>query len=114
MSYNFDIIGISPVLQFFNHQQRLETHPNRSQAYLGSYSFTLDALIEATQSIHRRPNWDWDAIVGKMVEFWLSQEDDVRHWKSQFEAVQGGDNLIVARVINYDSLRHELETQFGD
>ncbi|NJL44795.1 MAG: hypothetical protein HC922_01705 [Leptolyngbyaceae cyanobacterium SM2_3_12] len=114
MSYNFDIIGVSPVLQFFNHQQQVETHPNRSQAYLGSYCCTLDAFIEATQLIHRRPNWDWDAIVNKMVEFWLSQEAEVRHWKDQFEAAQGDDNLIVARIINYDSLRYELETRFSD
>ena len=63
MSYSFDIVGISPVLQFFDHQQRVEKTPNRSRAYLGSYCCTLDAFIEATQIVHRKPDWDWDAIV---------------------------------------------------
>jgi hypothetical protein len=112
MSYSFDIIGIAPMLQFFNHQQRVETHPNRSQAYLGSYCCTLDAFISATEAVHRRPDWDWDEIVGKIVEFWLNQEEDVRHWKQQFESAEGHDNLIVARVINYDRLRHEFEGLF--
>ncbi|HIK44724.1 MAG TPA: hypothetical protein IGR64_07510 [Leptolyngbyaceae cyanobacterium M65_K2018_010] len=112
MSYSFDIIGIAPVLQFFNHQQRVEAHPNRSQAYLGSYCCTLDAFIDATEVVHRKPDWDWDAIVNKIVEFWLNQEADVRHWKYQFESTQGEDNLIVARVVNYDRLRHEFEGLF--
>ncbi|MEO1069314.1 MAG: hypothetical protein AAFW95_09365 [Cyanobacteria bacterium J06638_6] len=113
MSYSFDIIGIAPVLQFFNHQQRLETKRDRSQAYLGSYCCTLDAFIAATEAIHRRPDWDWDAIVGTIVNFWLSQEKDVSHWRQQFASV-GDQNLLVARVVNYDCLRHEFETLFDD
>ncbi|WP_017298580.1 hypothetical protein [Nodosilinea nodulosa] len=117
MSYSFDIIGIAPVLQFFNHQQRVETKPDRSQAFLGSYCCTLDAFINATEAVHRRPDWDWDAIVGTMVAFWLRQEKDVLHWKQQLAAAKddqtlGNQALIVARVVNYDSLRHEFETLF--
>ncbi|HZG37933.1 MAG TPA: hypothetical protein VEZ50_04555 [Nodosilinea sp.] len=118
MSYSFDIIGIAPVLQFFTHQQQVEAKRDRSQAYLGSYCCTLDAFIEATEAVHRKPDWDWDAIVSTMVDFWLSQETDVRHWKQEFAAAQdanlGSQNLIVARVVNYDSLRHEFETLFDD
>ncbi|NJL47631.1 MAG: hypothetical protein HC929_09295 [Leptolyngbyaceae cyanobacterium SM2_5_2] len=112
MSYSFDIIGIAPMLQFFNHQQRVETHPNRSQAYLGSRCCTLDAFIRATEAVYRRPDWDWDAIASKIVEFWLHQEEDVRHWKQQFDLASGDDNLIVARVVNYNRLRHEFEGLF--
>ncbi|MGB3201599.1 MAG: hypothetical protein WBA99_11890 [Nodosilinea sp.] len=117
MSYSFDIIGIAPALQFFNHQQQVETKRDRAQAYLGSYCCTLDAFIDAIEAVHRKPDWDWDAIVSTIVTFWLSQEKDVRHWKQQFAAVQGDQtlgtqNLIVARVVNYDSLRHEFETLF--
>jgi hypothetical protein len=114
MSYSFDIIGIAPVLQFFQHQQQVETHRDRSQAYLGSYCCTLDGFIEATEIVHRKPDWDWDAIVSKMVEFWLNQENNVRHWQQQFEAIEGSDNLVVARVVNYNSLRQEFETLFED
>jgi hypothetical protein len=114
MSYSFDIIGIAPVLQFFQHQQRVETTHKRSQAFLGSYCCTLDAFIEATEAVHRKPDWDWDAIVGTIVAFWLSQDTDIRHWKQQLAIAQGDQNLIVARVVNYDSLRHEFETLFDD
>ncbi|MEA5450072.1 hypothetical protein VB780_15935 [Leptolyngbya sp. CCNP1308] len=114
MSYSFDIIGIAPVLQFFNHQQRVEARRDRSQAYLGSYCCTLDAFISATEAVHRKPDWDWDAIVSTIVAFWLSQENDVRHWKQQFAVAQGDQNLIVARIVNYDSLRHEFETLFDN
>lgn len=37
MSYSFDIIGIAPILQFFNQQQQLATQAQLSQTYLGSY-----------------------------------------------------------------------------
>ncbi|NMF82824.1 hypothetical protein [Nodosilinea sp. P-1105] len=114
MSYSFDIIGIAPVLQFFSHQQRVETSRDRSQAYLGSYCCTLDGFIEATEIVHHKPDWDWDAIVNKMVEFWLNQEDNVRHWKQQFASTEGSDHLVVARVVNYTSLRHEFEALFDD
>ncbi|MGF1516540.1 MAG: hypothetical protein ACFCVB_01870 [Nodosilinea sp.] len=112
MSYSFDIIGIAPVLQFFNHQQRLEAKLDRSQAFLGSYCCTLDAFIAATEAIHHRPDWDWDAIAATIIAFWLNQESDIRHWKQQFADAEGSQNLIVARVVNYNSLRHEFETLF--
>ncbi len=112
MSYNFDIIGISPVLQFFDQQQREEKTPNRSKAYLGSYCCTLDAFIEATQEVHRKPDWDWDAIVNSMVAFWLSRENDIRHWQQELENATGGNNLVVGRVVNYNSLRNEFESLF--
>lgn len=108
------MLCIAPVLQFFQHQQRVETTRKRSQAFLGSYCCTLDAFIEATEAVHRKPDWDWDAIVGTIVAFWLSQDTDIRHWKQQLAIAQGDQNLIVARVVNYDSLRHEFETLLDD
>jgi hypothetical protein len=112
MSYSFDIVGIAPVLQFFDHQQRVEKDPNRSKAYLGSYCCTLDAFINATQVVHRKPDWDWDAIVSSMVEFWLSRENDIRHWQYELENAAGDNNLVVGRVVNYNSLRNEFESLF--
>ncbi|MCC5898801.1 MAG: hypothetical protein JJU32_12925 [Phormidium sp. BM_Day4_Bin.17] len=47
MSYTFDIINILPVLNFFDHQQKVEQTPHRSLAYLGSYDCTLDGFNEA-------------------------------------------------------------------
>jgi hypothetical protein len=51
-------------------------------------------VISATEAVHRKPDWDWDAIVGKIVEFWLHQRD------------------VVGRGVNYTCLRQEFEGLF--
>ncbi|PSN11642.1 hypothetical protein C7271_24385 [filamentous cyanobacterium CCP5] len=111
MSYSFDIVGISPVIQFFNQQQRQETSSQRSTAYVSSYVCTLDSFIEATESLPQGPDWDWNQVVDAMVAFWLNQEHSVRRWKSELESLEG-ENLIVGRVANFESMRGELESLF--
>ncbi len=108
MSYNFEIVGITPILTFFNYQQELETNPKRSKAYLGSYHCTLDAFIESTKMIPKKPEWNWDEVIETMIDFWLKHEDTVKQWKSELNNMQE-DNLIVARVTNFSALRTELE-----
>lgn len=111
MSYAFDIVGISSVLQFFNYQQRSENNPRHSKTYLGSHICTLDSFIKAADMAPQKPDWDWNEVVAAMVQFWINQEAKVRYWKLELEQV-GNDNLIVARVANYDSLRSEFEGLF--
>ncbi len=108
MSYTFDIINILPVLNFFDHQQTVEQTPHRSLAYLGSYDCTLDGFIQSTELVYQKPDWDWDAVVSAMIEFWLNQEERVRHWKQVFHQSDEG-HLIVARVANVNCLRREFE-----
>lgn len=111
MTYTFDIIGTAPVLQFFNHQQRHELTHQRSHAYVGSYQCTLDAFIQATELVYRKPAWDWDAVVQTMVNFWLTQGDQINHWKTTLQGTEP-QTLIVGRVTNFDMLRNEFETLF--
>lgn len=111
MSYAFDIIGVTPLIEFFNYQQRHEQNPKRSKTYLGSYNCTLDAFIESTTMVHKQPYWDWDEVVNTIVNFWLKHEDKIQYWKQELTTV-GQDNIIVARVVNYDVLRSELESIF--
>ena len=108
MAYNFEIIGIMPILTFFNHQQATETNPKRSKAYLGSYHCTLDAFIESTQMIPQKPQWDWDKVIETTIDFWLKHEQTIKHWKLQLDNTNR-ENLIVARITNFDLLRDELE-----
>ena len=108
MSYNFEIIGITPVLTFFNYQQELETSPQRSKAYLGSYDCTLDAFIESTEMIPQKPQWNWDEVIETMINFWLKNEETVKQWQSELNNIQK-DNLIIARVANFAALRTEFE-----
>ena len=112
MSYNFEIIGITPVLTFFNYQQQLENDPQRSKAYLGSYFCTLDAFIESTQMIPQKPQWNWDEVVKTMIDFWLSHEDSIKQWKQELDNSHN-DNLIIARVANVEALRQEFEHLFS-
>lgn len=113
MSYGFDIVGISPTLQFFDHQQRNETSPHRSKAYVGSYVCTLDSFIQATDEVAQKPDWDWDEVVAAMIAFWIHQGDKVRQWRATLEDLEG-DNLIVGRVANFDYMRGELEGLFKE
>jgi hypothetical protein len=108
MTYNFEIIGIMPPLTFFNYQQAIETSLKRSKAYLGSYHCTLDAFIESTQMIPEKPLWNWDEAIETTINFWLKHEEIVKHWKLQL-AASDRQNLIVARITNFDLLRNELE-----
>lgn len=113
MNYSFDIIGVAPILQFFNHQQQVENTPKRSKAYLGSYWCTLDGFIESTKLVHQRPDWNWDEVVSSIVNFWLTHDDSIRHWKTELETADK-DSLIVARVADFRFMRSELEQLFDN
>jgi hypothetical protein len=113
MKYNFDIIGITTVWDFFKHQQVVEQSPDRGCAYLGSYECTLDGFIEATETIQHKPAWDWDAIVAQMVNFWMQDGDRVARWKAELQQAEE-TSLIVGRVANFSNLRSEFENLLGD
>lgn len=111
MSYGFDIIGTTSILEFFNYQQRHEQNPKRSKTYLGSYNCTLDAFIESTQMVHQQPNWDWDEVINTIINFWLKHEDKIQYWQQELTPLQP-QQLIIARVVNFEVLRTELESVF--
>ncbi|MGD1944585.1 MAG: hypothetical protein ACFB0G_25095 [Leptolyngbyaceae cyanobacterium] len=113
MQYNFDIIGITTVWDFFRHQQHVEQSPDRSCAYLGSYQCTLDGFIAATKTIQHKPAWDWDAIAAQMVNFWLQDGDRVSRWKAELQQAEE-TSLIVGRVANFSNLRNEFENLLGE
>ncbi len=111
MKYHFDIIGVTSVWDFFQHQQQVEQSPDRSCAYLGSYTCTIDGLIKATETIQHRPSWDWDVIVALMINFWLQDGDRISQWRSELRNAEE-TSLIVGRIANFSHLRHELESRF--
>ena len=111
MSYNFEIIGISPVLTFFNYQQQIANNRDRSKVYVASYQCTLDAVIESTNLIPQKPLWDWNEVIETTINFWLRHENDIRYWKQELKN-SSEDSLLVARVANIKILRNELEQLF--
>ena len=109
MNYFFDIIGTTSVLTLFNYQQQVEQKEHRGTAYLGSYECSLDGFIESVESIPKKPDWNWDDVVGSIVNFWLKNEEQVRYWQNNFEPVDL-DTVIVARVGEVEALRCEFES----
>jgi hypothetical protein len=109
MTYSFDIVGITPILTFFNYQQEVENSPQRAKTYLPSYDCSLDAFIKSTEIIPNKPDWNWDEVVETMVKFWLENEPIIKQWKNQLQSVSN-DSFLVARVANFNLLRRDFET----
>ncbi|MBL1211045.1 hypothetical protein [Geminocystis sp. GBBB08] len=109
MSYSFDIVGVTPILDFFYYQQKLEQNPNRSKTYLGSYQCTLDSFIKSTEMIPLKPDWNWDQVIESIVDFWIHHEETIQRWKLTFDN-SSQQNLIVARVANVKWLRQEFQS----
>jgi hypothetical protein len=109
MYYSFDIVGVTPILDFFYYQQQVEQNPHRSKAYLGSYQCTLDSFIKSTEMIPLKPDWNWDQVIESIIDFWLYQEETIQTWKQTLENSHQ-ENLIIARVANVKWLRQEFQS----
>ncbi len=109
MKYSFEIVGVSPVLSFFNHQQEIQAHPHPGAEYLGTYQCTLDAFIESVESLPMRRGWHLDQVVDTVINFWLNNAEQIGHWKQRLRDA-GTQNLLVARVADLDALRAEFES----
>lgn len=112
MAYSFDLIGVTPLLTFFNYQQRNEQNPNRPKAYVGSYNCTLDSFINAMDMIPKKPEWNWDEVVEAMVKFWILHEEKIRVCESELSTDTTETSLVIARVANLEALRGEFELLF--
>lgn len=112
MEYTFEIIGISPVLYFFNHQIQNETdktYQKKRAAYLGSYHCTLDAFLESIESLPLRQQWNLDRVVDTVIQFWLNNGEQVGLWKRRL-ADASSENLVIGRVADLEALRSEFES----
>ena len=114
MKYTFDLVGVSPLLYFFTHQQQNISKPQQTKVeYLGAYKCTLDAMLESVEKIPSQNGWDLDRVVDTVVKFWLHNSDSIQYWKTRLSDA-GKDNLLVARVADIKSLQAEFELLFGD
>ncbi|WP_088891018.1 hypothetical protein [Leptolyngbya ohadii] len=112
MEYTFEIIGVSPILSFFNHQ--LESGKDKPSAkkcpaYVGSYHCTLDAFIESIEFLPARQQWHLDRVVDTVIQFWLNNGEQIHLWKKRL-ADAGRDSLLVGRVADLEALRSEFES----
>lgn len=114
MKYTFEILGISPVLDFFNHQQRLvQETASRGIEYLGTYQCTLDAFLKSVEMVPPKRGWEMDQVVDTVIQFWMNHSDGIRYWKARLSDA-GKENLLVARVADIQSLKAEFESLLGN
>jgi hypothetical protein len=112
MKYTFEILGISPVLYFFNQQQEIiQKTPQLNVEYLGTNKCTLDALIKCVEILPNR-GWDLERVVDTVIDFWVNNSDSICYWKARLKDA-GNENLLVARVADIKSLQAEFELLLG-
>ncbi|MBD2314922.1 hypothetical protein H6G20_24955 [Desertifilum sp. FACHB-1129] len=107
MKYTFDILGVSPVLHFFNHQQ--EHHPHKGAEYIGSFRCTLDAFLESVETVPPKRGWDLDEVVDTVIHYWVKNSEGIAHWSQRLKDA-GTDSLLVGRVANIKALKTEFES----
>ncbi|MDX2213055.1 MAG: hypothetical protein SFY66_07175 [Oculatellaceae cyanobacterium bins.114] len=114
MKYTFDLVGVSPVLSFFNYEQdQQQQRLNSGAQYLGAYQCTLDAFIQSVETVPVRRGWQLDEVVDSVINFWLNNADQVCHWRRRLEDA-GSENLLVARLADLNALKTEFESLFSD
>ncbi|MDJ0675240.1 MAG: hypothetical protein QNJ36_07670 [Calothrix sp. MO_167.B42] len=114
MKYTFNIVGVSPILTFFDRQQAI-TQKDRNQGieYIASNTCTLDALIASVEAVPPKLDWNLDRVIDTVIQFWLNNSDSVTYWKSRLQDA-GRDNLIIGRLADMQSLRYEFESLLED
>jgi predicted GTPase len=113
MKYTFDIVGVSPVWHFFNHQQQTSaTAQPQAVEYLGTQTCTLDAFLESVEPVPAKWGWNLDQVVDTVIQFWVNNAESIQYWKRRLQDA-GGDNLLVARVADIASLQAEFESLLG-
>ncbi|GAP98663.1 hypothetical protein NIES2104_52190 [Leptolyngbya sp. NIES-2104] len=107
--YTFDIVGVSPILSFFNQQQNvLEKNQSTGVEYVSTFECTLDALIHSVETVSPHHKWHLDEVVGTVVNFWMNNSDLIHHWKDRLQDA-GKESLLVSRVADIHSLKNEFE-----
>lgn len=113
MQYNFEILGVSPILEFFNHEQSTQ-HPKAKAGveYVGSFQCTLDAFLQSVETVPPKRGWHQDSVVDTVINFWLNNSEIVQHWRSRLRDA-GNENLLVARLSDVQSIRNTFESLLG-
>ena len=114
MKYTFDIVGVSTILHFFNHQQKKEENPqSQGVEYLGTHKCTLDAFLETVEPVPSKWRWNMDEVVATVIQFWMNNSESIGYWKSRLTDA-GNNNLLVARVADMKALKSEFNSLLGE
>jgi len=113
MKYTFDIVGVSPDLQFFQHQQenRQKTQ-HLGLEYVVTHKCTLDSFIKSVEPVPLKWGWDLDEVVSSVIEFWMNNSESIHYWRARLGDA-GSNNLLVARVADIKALQAEFDSLMG-
>lgn len=112
MKYTFEILGVAPILSFFNQQQELLQQQPDGVEYLGNRKCTLDAFVQSVETVSPNRGWDVDRVVDTVIGYWMHNSDSIQYWKQRLQDA-GGENLLVARVGDIKSLQAAFESLLG-
>jgi plasmid maintenance system antidote protein VapI len=110
VKYTFEILGVAPILSFFNQQQELLEHqPNAGVEYLGNRKCTLDAFVQSVETVSPNRGWEVDRVVDTVIGYWMNNSDSIQYWKRRLQDTDS-ENLLVARVGDIKSLQAVFES----
>ena len=112
MQYTFEILGVSPILSFLNHQAESPVTTPTGAEYLSTYQCTLDALLESVEPVPPKRGWDLDKVVDTVVNYWLQNAERIQHWKDRLQAA-GCENILVSRIADLKALQQEFDQLLG-
>ncbi|WP_353258858.1 hypothetical protein [Prochlorothrix hollandica] len=86
MAYSFNLLGISPILDFFSHQQNRQGHiAQGGAAYVGTHECKLDTFIRSVEEVSPPRGWNLDQAVDAVIQYWMTNEGYVRHWQQRLQ-----------------------------
>lgn len=113
MNYVFDLVGVAPMVEFFHQEQALAQGDGwRRPAYLGVAGCKLDLFLISLEDAIQERAWDLDQAVDSVVQYWMKNQEAVRHWRDRFEDA-GQHNVLVGRVADCATLQAEFEVMLG-
>jgi hypothetical protein len=113
MKYAFDLVGVSPMVEFFHQEQSLAADKDILRpAYFGVTGCSLDLFLASMEEAIQERNWDLDEAVDSVVQYWVKNKETVEHWRDRLQ-VAGNYNLLVGRVADSATLQAEFEVMLG-
>ena len=110
MTYVFDLVGVSPMIDFFHHEQSQQDKDlNGYPAYLGVQNCSLDLFLSSADEVIEQRQWNRDHAVDALVQYWITNRERVQHWGARLRDA-GKHHLVIGRMADVPSLQRELES----
>lgn len=105
MGFVFELLGVSPILDVFQHQT-FRQHP-QGLAYLSAPEARLDPFLESARQVSPDRGWNVDQAVDSVIRYWLRNAEAVHHWQLRL-LESGRECLLVARLGDEQAYRNDL------